>query len=59
MTDAASVGSWSDVGSLDRKSHFSLEKDELEAANHQEHLRLAGIVKGVHADLRRKYKKSK
>lgn len=26
--------------------------------SHKEHLRLAGIVKGVHADLRKKYKRS-
>lgn len=49
-------GSWSDVSSLGQRS----EKKYMEetCTNHQEHLRLAGIVKGVHADLRNKFKSS-
>jgi len=33
-------------------------KQSNDAASHEEHLRLAGIVKGVHADLRKKFKNS-
>ncbi|KAL4227131.1 hypothetical protein ACF0H5_015104 [Mactra antiquata] len=58
MADTASIESWSDFGSLDRKSHVSSDRDDFDETAHQEHLRLAGIVKGVHADLRRKYKRS-
>lgn len=44
--DAASLLS----SSLSEKAHSNEE-------SHKEHLRLAGIVKGVHADLRSKYKR--
>ncbi|XP_045166153.2 S-adenosylmethionine sensor upstream of mTORC1-like [Mercenaria mercenaria] len=49
MTDSAST-----VGSLSEKS----SEERPDRASHEEHLRLAGIVKGVHADLRKKYKRS-
>lgn len=57
MTDSVGV-----IGSLDDASslgHMSEDRDgEGTRTSHQEHLRLAGIVKGVHADLRNKYKRS-
>lgn len=50
------AGNWSDDPVSLLSSSLSDKADSNEES-HKEHLRLAGIVKGVHADLRSKYKR--
>ena len=41
------------------QEEVSSAKSTVSSEEHEEHLRLAGVVKGVHADLRKKFRNSK